>query len=481
MVDKVSEEEKEKIFQLLDEGKSVRDIAEELERNKNTISDYRQEWKEEKEIEEKVMQGEFTTEMFENELHKIPKVGDKKIEYAMQLVRMDEDIINDPNAIYKLLTKEIGIKTHIADTFTRGLVKRFGIGQQEESSEFYPPTYGAGNKNRQNPNPRNQYNQQPSSNMDLGQFTQRQQPQQQQPAQPATQEKQERMVTIEVPMLDDKGNPRKDSDNEIIYMKKTVPESKAEEYGITEKRDKEEDFFDKLVKLQQVGIIPKNDQKENKKEESQLMAQIRSLQNQILDLKSDNQPQQQQQAQEDENPITEKEVRKLMQEDRRELITEMERKEKDEELKELKTKFKELIEQKETSEMSNLPDDVRKAKMDMEQQETTANTVLEGLDKLGERLDSMTERIMTMGEEAEKKQSGNQQVELFKNTVNNLMQQGQSKQQAIQTARYLLYGSQPSQTNQQQQQAQQQAQQPQQQNSDELVENLKQRAKNGDL
>lgn len=469
--DKISEEKIERIYEMLDEGKKNNEIAEELDVHRNTVSKYKEEWREDRELDMKVHQEEFDIDQFEMELKKVPRIGDKKIDFAMSIVEINPEIIKSPDAVFKLLVKDIGVKKTIADTFCRGLINRYSIGQEieEESVPYYggQPRYTEDQARGLNQQERlgGRYRSQIKQNT--------QPPQQQMSTQQGMRE--EKMISIEVPMMDDEGNPQRDEDGDVVYMRKTVPESKAEHLGFQENKGSDDTLINGLIKLQKAGLIPDNQGQGAEPEESKLMSKIDKLNREVRKLKSGKSKSKR--RRERDERVSKQEVTELVKEDRQELLKQMERQQKDKELEELKERFDRMLEEREEHELSKVPEDVRERKLDMQQQKNTSETIIEGIDTITDKLDDMMERAMTFGEgqSSEKKQ-----VELYQNLVNNLMAQGQSKEKAIKTARYLLYGQSPKPTKRPPSEQQQTGQQTGAE-EDPLVKDLKERAKAGDI
>lgn len=471
----LEEEKVEKIYELLDDGESVRAIAEKLEIATGTVQKYRNEWKEEREIEGRVKENLFELEDFERELKKIPHLGKKSINFLMDVVEMDPEQIKDPAQIYKLITKEANVKGRIADTFVRGLIHRYNLGnsRSDEPPAYYPQWEGYRSPDGNGVHVPNYGSTSTDPNVPRYTENRRAPPHwggQQTIYPPQPEPKEEKMITIEIPLRDKDGKVERDEDGEILYMRKVVPESKAGIYEEKKEEKKDSDNFIETIKvLNELGLISKKEDKNTST--SNLERRIDRL---VAEIKSIRQPSPQPEPKEEKEKLTKDEVRRLMKEDRAELLRTLEDQKKDEKLSYLQNKLEEVIEQKGTHELSKLPEDVRGAKIDMETQESTAKIINEGIDNVTSKLDKAVDRFITFN-----KQKEETQVQLYQNTINNLMARGLSREEAIQGAKELLYGVSTPVSRQAPSPQPEVQQQKGGADDDELVEEMKRRAKQG--
>lgn len=483
MFEPLDDEKVKKIYELLDENETVRGIAEKLEIAPSTVQKYRNEWKEERDIERRVKEKKFGVEEFENALNKLPGLGKKTVEFIMDVVELDPDQIKDPTQIYKLITKEGGVKGDLAETFVRGLVRRYDLvkdGRGEHSPPYFPTWPGHRTTDDGERHPPTQIPPYGRTQTDgnMPQYDRYAPPPPYWDGQrsiypPQPEPKEEKMITIETPLRDKDGKVERDEDGDILYMRKTVPESKAGIYEEKREEKKESDHFVESIKLLgELGLLKKGDDNDDRKT-SNIERHIDRLAAEVKSMRRN--PPREDRREEKEERLTKDEVRRLMMEDRAEVLRALEDQKKDDKLTFLQSKLEEVLEDKSTHDLAKLPDDVRGAKIDMETQESTANIINQGLETVTNKLDKAVERIITFN-----KQSENQQVEVYRNTINNLMARGLSREKAVQGARELLYSTPPvarPASHPQQQQAQQQ---PEAQDEDELVEEMKRRAMRGD-
>lgn len=470
----LSDEEVNKLYEYFEAGATYNDILEADDvdvGSKSTIAKYKDLWKQDREIEEQIYTQELTPDKFREEIQDIPKMGKKKRNFAYRLVKINPNILQDPNEVYKLLTQQVGLNSGIAETVVNGLLQKYFDDEQTQGNRYSPFEGGGygGSGTKQPPhfsqpaqqktpqsNFNNPQNTQPNPQ---GQVPQQQQPvQQNQPQQTQGQGQTNSDVIVRYPPVrDEEGNVVSDDNGNVITERVEIPVEQANKLqgsgnGQSDQTGSELDRIKKLVEIQKEMKADRDEGKSDDSDIAKLVGEIqksnRRLQKTIISELSD---EKQKGKGEDSGQLTKEDLERKVEEIEHHYEERLkdERIDKlEEEKEEIKHRHEEALNELKKGKRQGMDPGQYEKEHEKEMTELTADKSVQMLDTITEKgqqasndllstFKELVNQIRTEGEFT-------REEEQYKRLVNNLMQmENFSRQEAQKKAEILLFGSSP--------------------------------------
>lgn len=480
----LDQEDVEKLYEHFEEGSTYDEILDDDDLDvgsRSTISRYKKAWEEEKELEEEIHEKELTPDTFLNKLKNVPRMGDKKRNFAYKLAKLNPKALQDPNKVFRIL-KKAKLDDDIAETVVEGILSEYFTDDQGNDPRWANQQRGRGSRNH--PTFREPGASTGGGDLDLGGGQQQQRPQgqpvqrQQQPRQPRSQPKRgassnppEGYVIRKYPQRDENGNIVRDENGEKVMEEVQIPIDKAQEFNAGT-GDQKADESSKLeeIALEMVKEKVKSDDDEGQKADPAMMKMVKEMQ------KSNQQTQQMiaqmmrdeqegaKQEEEDEGESIE-EVKEYFDEKMREMKRQQEMEQKEERIDDLQGKLntlaekhEEALEEMKNKEYSEMPPEQQEKKWEKEMTELTADKTKDMVESFTEQGGKVNENIIdnltTLFNEMKSQGELTRQEDAYKDLVMNLQEQeGWPLEKAKRKAEELLYGKRVDFSNQPQQQS----------------------------
>lgn len=305
MPEELADDTKDALFEMLDEGATASEIADELDVAERTVYNYKDEWEERNEIKKRVSRSQgVTAEQVISKAENVPGLGGQTADALEQALSMNDSVLKDPNELYRLVNQVTDLDAYWIDFLVRSVYPDMdsssaggGGGSPQGQPQYHG--VGGGQDNQQSPPPRYpnpQQNQGQVAARGAGQA--RYQPPQGQQARPAggqgtdprveeleekvdeigqmfsqfmQQQQQEEqssqagMVEIET---DDGNTVRLPADHPRVseYLGSDSTDdfmqflTMAKEIGLVGDDDGGDDFLEQVTKMKEAGIIDDNDE-----------------------------------------------------------------------------------------------------------------------------------------------------------------------------------------------------------------------------
>ncbi len=288
MPGKLDEETRDKLFEMLDDGESPADIADELDVSEKTVYNYKDEWEERNKIRERVSRNSgVSSDDVVQKAENIPGLGNQTAEALKQALSMNDAVLQDPNELYRLVNQVTELDAYWIDFLVKSVYPNMdaptnpqqGGGQPQYNSVGQPnqqggqqgpprqyPTpnqnqqQGFGQQGQRGPGPQGQqyppqqqqggYQQQPSQRQGGGEVKD--------PRVDQLQNSVEQLTDAVSQLMEDDEDEGETEYIEIQQDDGSTLRLPADDPRVTElltDDDDEDDMFDTLAKLKEAGLI----------------------------------------------------------------------------------------------------------------------------------------------------------------------------------------------------------------------------------
>ena len=155
MPDKLSAEKRDRLFEMLEDGVSPGDIAEELDISDRTVYNYKDEWEEQKQIEQRFSRDDgVSKQQVVNKAEMIQGLGDKTLDALESAIEMNQRVLSDPNELYQLVNQVTDLDHYWIDFLVRSVYPNLdesGSGGQQTQQMRRPKYPSPGGQNQQAP------------------------------------------------------------------------------------------------------------------------------------------------------------------------------------------------------------------------------------------------------------------------------------------------------------------------------------------